>query len=239
MGVDGVWLTGLLRTGAVVAPVTLVYAVAAAWAAAHLRARGVRTAYTRKAFHFLIFTAAAPVHLLAGFTGVLAFGGTVALLVLWATWRGDGQPFYEALARPADAPRRTLFILVPLVMTALGGLASNFFLGEYALVGYLVAGWGDAVGEPVGARWGRHTYQVPSLAGVAATRSLEGSAAVLLAGSVAAVVGLTLLGHPFDVALAAGLACGTASMFVEAVSTHGTDNLTTQLSGSLVAWLLV
>jgi len=38
-------------------------------------------------------------------------------------------------------------------------------------------GWGDAVGEPVGTRFGRHPYRVPSLAGVPATRTLEGSLA--------------------------------------------------------------
>jgi phytol kinase len=235
----GEWAGSVLRAAVWVVPVTFVYAVLAAELSGRMRARGVRTAYTRKVFHFLIFTAAAPVHLLAGFAGVLAFGGTVALVVLWAVWRGAGQPFYEALARPADEPRRSLFILVPLVTTALGGLFSNVLFGGYALVGYLAAGWGDALGEPVGARWGTHRYRVPSLAGVPAVRTLQGSAAVLGAGSAAAFVALVLLGATPKEAALAGAACGAACALVEAVSTHGLDNLTTQVATSAVAWLLV
>src|SRR5690606_11252358 len=159
-----------------------------------LRARGVRTAYTRKVFHFTIFAAASVIQLVSGLGGVVVFGTIVALIVLFAVWRGDEHPFYEALARPNDAPRRTLFIVVPLVTTALGGVLSNLLFPAYAWAGYLVAGWGDAVGEPVGSRWGRHRYRVPSLAGVAATRSWEGSAAVLLVGALAATLGGLMAG---------------------------------------------
>jgi len=221
-------------------PFLLLFAGAAAAVAAWMRvAKGWPVAYSRKTFHFAIFTMAGVLHLLGGLPAVMLFGGLVSGVVLYAVLRGGGFPFYEALARPADAPRRTLFILVPLVTTALGGLLANLLFGAWAIVGYLVGGWGDAVGEPVGAAVGRHRYRVPSLGGVRAVRSLEGSAAVLAAGALAAFAGLLARGVDPLAAAGVGAACGVAGALVEAVSTHGTDNLTVQVAAAGVAFLLL
>lgn len=126
-----------------------------------------------------------------------------------------------------------------LIATAAGGAISYLVAGRFAVVGYLVTGWGDAVAEPVGVRWGRHPYRVPSLAGVPAHRSLEGSAAVLVAGTISAWIALRLLGFAGGAAVSAALACGAAATFVEAVSHHGTDNLTLQIVGSVTPLLLL
>jgi len=143
------------------------------------------------------------------------------------------------MVRPNDSPNRSLFILVPLATTAIGGLASNLLFGAFAFVGYLVVGWGDAAGEPVGVAWGRRRYRVPSLAGVFATRSLEGSTAVWLVGALAAFLGLYFSGFPLPVALWAALACGTVGALVEAFSNHGLDNLTIQIAVSGTAFLFL
>jgi phytol kinase len=238
----GEFLSGILPgfdTIRIVGPVAIVYA----WLAFRLTSRlkvihDVRTAYTRKTFHFLTFTMASVVQMAWGVPGVVVFGVVVSCFVCYALLRGDGHPWYEALARPSDAPHRTLFIFVPLVTTAVGGLISNLLFARFAYVGYLVCGWGDAVGEPVGTRWGRHRYRVPSLVGVKATRSLEGSAAVALFGAVAASAGLFVVGYDLPHALAIGLACGIGGALVEAVSTHGLDNLTTQVAASAIAYFI-
>lgn len=222
------------------APIFLAVALATGWLAGYLRVSvGVRTPYTRKVFHVVIFTVASAVQLSKGLPAVMLFGSVVALVVLYAVARGEGHPLYEALARPSDAPHRSLFVLVPLATTALGGVLSNLLFGPTAFVGYLVGGWGDAVGEPVGAAWGRHRYSVPSLAGVPATRSLEGSAAVLVASSLAASLGLAFAGCAPGQALAVGCCCGAVGAVVEAVSHHGTDNLTIQLAAAGTAHYLL
>jgi phytol kinase len=237
------WVEPFLPAPAVVVagvPLSALYAGAAAALAAWLRTRAqVPAPYTRKVFHFLIISAAGATQLLWGLPGVAVFGSVTALLVVYALYRGDGFPFYEAMARPGDAPHRSLFIAVPLLTTALGGVVANVLFPGFATVGYLVTGWGDAVGEPVGTRWGRHRYRVPSLAGVAVTRSVEGSAAVFLVGSAAAAVALLGAGVEPGGAVVVGLACGAAGAAVEAISSHGLDNLTVQLASAGVARALL
>lgn len=228
-----------LHTLLIVAPIALAYGIATAALVGWLRCtRNVRTAYTRKIYHFSIFTAATVVHLIWNLPGVTVLGLVTTSLVLYAVYRGAGFPFYEALARPTDAPHRTLFIIVPLLTTMIGGIATNTFFAQYAYIGYMVCGWGDAVGEPIGSRFGKHQYRVPSLSGVPAKRSLEGSLAVFLFGSAAALIGFHGYGHPPQNALIVALACGLAGAIVEAVSTHGLDNLTTQVAAAAVATLL-
>lgn len=217
-------------------PPMLAFALLVAGLAAALRRRGMRVAYTRKAFHFGIFSGATAIHFGLGLAAVSLYGALVCGLVLHSVWRGERSGLYAALARPADAPRERLFILVPMVTTAVGGVLGNLWFGAFAGVGYLACGWGDAVGEPVGSRWGRHRYRVPSLGGVRAERSLEGSVAVLAVGAAACVVALLALGFPPASALRAGLLGGVAGAAVEAVSHHGLDNLTMQLAAAAAAW---
>jgi phytol kinase len=225
------------RTALLLAPLALAYGAAAAWAVARLHDRaGVRTPYTRKVFHFAVFTAATLVQIRWGLPGVSVFGAVISLIVLYIVARGDAFPAYEALARPSDEPHRHRFVLIPLLTTALGGGIANLAFPGFAWVGYLVCGWGDAVGEPVGTRWGRHRYRVPSMAGVPATRSLEGSAAVLLVGALAAFSGLLAVGRTPLEAGAIALAAGSAGALVEAFSTHGLDNLTVQVAATAAAW---
>lgn len=219
-------------------PAAIAYAGLAAAIAARLKSRGVRTPYTRKIFHFVIFTAAGLLQIFVGLPAVVIFGSVTSLFVLYAVWRGDGFPLYEAMARPTDAPRRTLFILIPLVTTALGGVTANLLFPAWAFVGYLVCGWGDAVGEPVGTRWGRHRYSVPSMLGVRSTRSVEGSFAVFVAGTLATAAALALQDATAVDTVRIAIGAGLAGALVEAISTHGLDNFTVQVAASAAAALL-
>jgi phytol kinase len=221
-------------------PVTLLYGMGVAWLAGRLRiGRGWRVGYTRKLFHFFIFTAAGVLQLVWGLPVVVVFGTAISLLVLWAVWRGKHSPFFQALARPSDAPKEKLFILIPLLTTATGGVLANLFFLQWAAIGYLVGGWGDAIGEPVGSKWGKHRYKVPSMAGIPATRSLEGSSAVFLVSAFVAFLGLQAQGITWPTAFAYAVLIALAATGIEAISTHGLDNLTIQLAAAGTAyWLL-
>jgi phytol kinase len=229
-----------LRTVLLVVPVALLLTMTAATCVGWLRVeRGVRAPYTRKLFHFIVISAALAVQLEFGSAGTVVYGAVVACAVLFAVWRGSGFAFHEALARPTDAPHARLFILVPLATTAIGGVLTNVLFPAWAHVGYLVVAWGDAVGEPVGTRWGKHAYRVPSFAGVRATRTLEGSTAVLLASTAAAFLALTVTGETLASAIPAAVAIGSAVTMVEAFSHHGLDNLTVQLAATGIAAALL
>jgi phytol kinase len=227
------------RSLALGGPPGLAWSFVALWFAGWLQRRGARTGYTRKVFHFLIFTTVAVLEWRLGTPAVCLFGAACSVAVLTAVWLGPGHLLYEAIARPQDAPHRTLFVLVPYFATLAGGIASNVLFGPVAIAGYLVTGLGDAIGEPAGTMFGRHVYQVRSLSSVPATRSLEGSAAVFVMSAVAIVLAaavspqITLAGS----ALAKVLAIAAASAVVEAVSPHGWDNLTMQLVPSALAWV--
>jgi phytol kinase len=219
-------------------PPGLAWSFSALWFAGWLQRRGARTGYTRKVFHFLIFMTVAVLEWRLGTAAVCLFGAACSVAVFTAVWFGSGSLLYEAIARPTDAPHRSLFVVVPYLATLLGGLASNLAFGPVAVAGYLVTGLGDAIGEPVGTMFGRHTYAAPSLSSVPATRSLEGSAAVLMMSAVALVLAaavspqITLADH----GIAKVLAIAAASAVIEAVSPHGWDNLTMQVVPSALVW---
>jgi len=202
---------------------------------------GLKTGYTRKIFHFLIFTSAALVHALQGTRGVCLFGAMASAVIFHALLQGRGGLLYEALAREKDRPHRTYFILAPYLATLIGGLVSNILFGGAALAGYLVTGLGDAAGEPVGTRFGHHPYRAPSPRGVSITRTVEGSLAVFVAATaalgIAAVLSPDLMFTPRTFFLIPLMGAGCA--LVEAVSPHGWDNAVLQIlpSGSAF-WLL-
>jgi len=226
------------RAVALGGPPGLAWSFAALWFAGWLQRRGTRTGYTRKVFHFAIFTTVAVLEWRLGTPAVCLFGATCTLAVFAAVWKGPGSVLYEAIARPQDAPHRTLFIVAPYLATLVGGLVSNLAFGPAAVAGYLVTGLGDAVGEPVGTMFGAHRYRVRSLSAVPATRSLEGSAAVfamsglalVLAGALSPAVALGWAAAPKVLVIAA------VSAVVEAGSPHGWDNLTMQVVPTAMAW---
>ena len=194
------------------------------------RRHGWRTGYTRKLFHFATFGSVAVLHEMGGTPAVCLFGAAVSLVVFCAVALGAGNLLYEAMAREKDAPHRTYFILTPFAATLIGGVASNILFGPAALAGYLVTGLGDAIGEPVGTRFGRHIYRVPCPWGLPAQRSLEGSAAVFGVSFFAlSVLALTHGSDPTTIALVKAGAIAVTATAVEAVSPHGWDNATLQL----------
>jgi phytol kinase len=223
-------------------PIGFFWALAClAFAGSMKRYKGLPTGYTRKIFHFLIFFTVSLIQWRWGTPSVCLFGGMTSLVIALAIFLGSGNLLYEAMAREKDAPHRTHFIVVPYFATLIGGLAGNILFGPIAMVGYLVTGLGDAVGEPVGTRFGKHTYNVPSLASVKAVRSWEGSAAVLIMCMVAIVSAISLLPElsfswrSMMTVPALGLICA----LVEAVSPHGWDNMTMQLIPTFLAtWML-
>lgn len=227
------------RTALISACIGLVLFCMVGWGVAICRRRGMRPGDTRKLFHFCVFNAAALLRWQVDAGGLVVFGSVVALGVFYCTWRGPGNGIFEAIARPTDIPRQRLHVIAPLCCTAIGGVLAQLVAGRLAIVAYLIGGWGDAVGEPVGIRWGRHRYVVPSLGGIPSTRSIEGSLAVFVASSIAAAIGLTLVGQAGSTLVGLAVLLGFVTTIVEAVSPHGLDNLTILIASAAVTKLIV
>jgi phytol kinase len=199
-----------------------------------------RTGYTRKVFHFFVFITASIVQAKLALTGTIVFGTCVSIAVFYAIWKGDGNIFYEAMAREKDAPKRSYYIIAPFFATLFAGIFSNIlFTLDGAAIGYLATGFGDAIGEPVGTRFGKHTYKVPSLSKVTSFRSYEGSLAVFIACFIAIGFGAMLLSLPISAILILKiLIIALATAIVEGISPHGWDNFTTQLVAAGLFYLL-
>ena len=62
---------------------------------------------------------------------------------------------------------------------------------------------------------------------------------MLVAGSLAATIGLWTTGAGAVESLGVGAVCGTVGALLEAVSPHGLDNFTVQVGPAFVAWWML
>ena len=235
------WPLPSLSAWLVWTPVGFLTAAAGGLIIAPLKAKyNLKAGYSRKIFHFLIFTSAGVIGAFGGFPAVQAYGTGVGIVILAAVLCGENSRLFRAISRPSDAPYERTYILVPFLMTVLGGLSSNLLFGKLALIGYIAAGWGDALGEPVGTRWGRHLYRVPTLTGIRCVRSLEGSLAVFSGSMLGAMLAFRLaFGLTGGNLIGVSVAVALSTALVEAVSFHSLDNLTVQVFSTGAAFLVV
>ncbi len=205
------------------------------------RYAGWKTGYTRKVLHFIIFFTAVGLHLWGGMPAVNVLGVGMGIFVLLSIKAGEGNFFFEGMAREMDSPRRSYFVIVPYLSTAFGGLISNFLFAGCAIMGYALCGAADAIAEPVGVRFGKHKYKVPTLRKVqAAERSLEGSLSVFVVSLALSWLLLVRLYHlPLEKAFLGSLLLSLAVVLVEAFSYHGADNLTIQITASGLAYFFL
>src|SRR3954468_11876647 len=101
--------------------------VFAALLSAFMKRKGIRTPYTRKSFHFVIFSIAGILQYYYGLQAVSLLGGIVYIIVVISVIAGKKWWFFKALARETDWPHEKKFIILPLMATAAGGIISNIF----------------------------------------------------------------------------------------------------------------
>ena len=219
-------------------PISVIIIVLTSYLSGSLKLKHqLKTNYTRKIFHFIIFTAAGIIGYFSGLQGVIVFGSVAGVFIMIIINLGIGNLFYEGLAREQDSPHRSFYLIVPFIATAAAGLLNNLIIGQFAIIGYLVAGWGDAMGEPVGVRFGKHKYKVPTVVKVDCYRSIEGSLAIFIVSAIAiSIVLIFILKSSVLVAVGIGLVSGLITCIVEGISPHGIDNFTTQFFSATSAY---
>lgn len=104
---------------------------------------------------------------------------------------------------------------------------------QYAMVGIMAMTWGDAFSAIIGKHFGKHSYHVPG--GGEHKRTIEGSLAGFVFTFVAVSITLAIMTTlPLPLILLGGLFAGIVETLFEAISPHGTDNLTVPIAVSLV-----
>jgi phytol kinase len=182
--------------------------------------------------------------------GVLAQFDTWQIGVLpFATFIVGNYVFYRyrifgAMDAQDSTPGTVYFaIALTLLFSLLWRPQGPIDRAPYAVAGALALTWGDALAALLGRRYGRQRYRIWG-----SERSLEGSAAMFAASAAAMFLALALLpgsalcayAAPIDLGralLAALLAAGAATL-AEAISPHGTDNLSVPLVAAAVALLV-
>jgi dolichol kinase len=187
----GYWALELTKIG-------ILYGVALLCGMLVLRAN-VRVNYTRKINHFALFFV--PIYLATLFPyeqSMLTVAATGTLLMgslgVYVTPVRQRVPvvatMFASFDRPEDRPYTMFWLQTQIaagyaVIIPLAVLFAKLGTPELMLIPILINGVGDGLAEPVGVRFGRHRYKVRPLNGNGEyTRSLEGSACVLITGII-------------------------------------------------------
>jgi dolichol kinase len=135
---------------------------------------------------------------------------------------------FRSFDRVEDRPHTLFWLSTQIiggyaVLVPMSFLFSRLDISPLLFVPVLIHGIGDGLAEPVGIRWGRHTYGTYAFLGGERrfTRSYEGSACVFLAG----VLGVLLFRASFTTPelIAALLLVPLASTLAEARAPHTWD----------------
>lgn len=196
---------GLLQPGywsAELTKIVLLYIISLATGLLVVRA-GVRVNYTRKINHFALFFM--PIFLAPLFPheptlATVAVTGSIIILALsiYAEPVRTRVPLlatmFAAFDRPEDRPHSLMWLQTQIVagyavVLPLTVLFAQRGMPQLMLIPILINGIGDGLAEPVGVRFGKHTYKTKALnGGREYTRSLEGSACVLITGIITIVL---------------------------------------------------
>lgn len=206
----------------------------------------VRVNYTRKANHFALYCIPQVLDsafkvtpcIAAGIVNVIA---TVAIFILfWQPVRtrfAFAQTMFSSYDRPEDRPHTlswlvTQFLATLPVLIAMLLYFRHFGFAPLALMIVLIATVGDGLAEPVGIRYGKRKYTVPSfLADRQYTRSYAGSLC-MFAVSAAGVLLFHDAFTPLQFAAALILIPCSVTL-VEALSPHTWDNPFLFFSGGI------
>ena len=199
-----------------------------------------KTGYTRKLFHFFIFISAFFYQSYFQLQGVFILGWSVTIAILYACLKGNGNLFYEALAREKDAPFRTKYIIYSYLATFFGGVISNLLFGKFAIYGYAITGIADAIAEPIGTKFGKHQYRVFSFDKTKISyRSIEGSFAVFAASFFIPFLILNPFDPTFSINYVWLFTIAIICTLTEAFSPSGFDNMLLQIAASFLFSIFV
>ncbi len=173
-------------------------------------------------------------------SGILPFATFIGLNYLFYRYR-----LFGAMDADDNSPGTVYFaVSVTLLFGLLWRPDGPVDRAPIAVAGVMAMTWGDALAALIGRDFGRHRYQIWG-----SERSWEGSAAMFVASAVAMFLVLLLLpgslfsphSTPYSAggALSAAVVGAALATLVEAISPHGTDNLSVPLVAAVVAGTVI
>lgn len=174
------------------------------------------------------------------YIGIIPFASFI--VINYVLWR---YRVLESMDAPDSSPGTVYFALsITLLFLVFWRTGSPQDRGHIAAAGTMAMTWGDSLAAIIGRRFGRHRYQVAG-----GSRSHEGSAAMLVAATIAMFLTLALvpgsalgpLTPPLStgIALLAAFVGALAATIAEAFSPSGTDNLSVPLLAGTVVYAVV
>lgn len=212
---------------------------------------GMPIGYTRKLNHaFTLILAAVwflplPIELArANFRVAGTILMLLILIVCYAPRSGPLRLMFYGYAREKDAPHEAFHVWFSFGMGLAALLLVDGFFNDRLILATsaLLLGVGDALGEPIGMRFGKHRYSVGGILSTRrSVRTFEGSAAVLIGSFVTALLCLQLLGTRLNPAwmIPSAAILAVVVAVIEAFTPHGLDNFTIPLGAAFTLSLLV
>ena len=209
--------------------------------------KSVKVNYTRKISHFCLFLIPLfldEVIVYERTMGIFLLGAviSIATLLIYIAPVRQRIPvvnmMFSGFDRPEDRPMTLLWLSTQvtagyLVITPFLVLYVYHDMEHLILLPLLITAIGDGLAEPVGVRFGRHSYQVRALfSDKKYYRTLEGSACVFLVS--VAVITLYQASFSLPQFIAAMLVLPPIMTLTEAFSPHTWDTPTLFLAGYLV-----
>lgn len=190
----------------------------------------IKTGYSRKIFHFLVFTCVALINYKYGFTAVCIFGLLISGFIFLSILKKGKSFLYRALAREGDYPNQTLYIILPYFSTLFAGVYLNIFFIEFVALGYLICGIADASGEVIGTWLGKNKFKVKVFNIHKSMKSIEGTASVFLFTTLIYIVYTFVMKESIGVeTLIFIILAGLGITLVEIFTPKGFDNFTIQV----------
>lgn len=191
---------------------------------------GISVSVVRKIFHIMVFFSAWFIQVFFGFYVLCVYGFAMSLSVVIALLTSDRDHFLMAISSNCKTCELPICSFkMPFMATLAGGLLANLISAQYAPIGYLVVGFGDAFGALIGQRFGKHSYEIDLRGMGYISKTLEGSIAVLLVSFLVTTFGLFFLNFNLSIILIAAGSIGICAAVVEALSPCGIDNFLLQI----------
>ena len=173
-------------------------------------------------------------------TIVTAIFTSLSILIIYIISANSNRPLVQSIIqsniRTRDEPHGTFFVFLPLITGQIALYISLIFINPvFAKIAFCSMGFGDGLAEPIGTKFGKHKYKVKDILWKTEnTKSLQGSAAVLIVSFLASIIILYVYqSFSYIQIIYLSILYSIFISFIEGISPRGLDNFLIIILGTL------